>query len=81
MCRCHTYQSHGMKVNGKTSHGSIERDGSGYDGVTLMQSGVIAAVEKMSRVALSNNNTTNENLCEVTATRHFDFILWEDINN
>ena len=67
-------------MNGKTSHGSIERDGSGYDGVALIQSGVMAAVE-MSRVALLNNNTTNENLCEVTATRHFDFILWEDINN
>ena len=50
-----------MKANGKTSRGSMERDGSGHDGVTRMQSGVMAAIEKTSRVALLNNNSTNVN--------------------
>ena len=42
---------------GKTPRGSIERDGSGYDGVTHMQSGVMAAIETMSRTASSNVNS------------------------
>ena len=60
MGRRHTYMSHGIKPNGKTSRGSINRDGSAHDGITSVQSGVMAAIEKMSCVALLNN-TTNVN--------------------
>ena len=39
----------------------VRRDGSGRDGITYTQSGVMTAVKKMSRVALLNSNTTNVN--------------------
>ena len=37
------------------------RDDNGRDGVTRMQSGVMLAIKKMSRVQLLNCNTTNVN--------------------
>ena len=58
MGRRDTFQSHGMKVNGKTSRRSIERDGSRHDNFTRVQSGVMAAIENLSHMALLNNNTT-----------------------
>ena len=61
MGRYHTYMSHGIKPNGKTSRGSINRDGSRHDGITSVQSSMMAAIEKMSCVVLLNNNTTNVN--------------------
>ena len=56
-----SHVSHGMNVNGKTSRGSIERDGTGHAGVTCMQSGVMAAIEKMACMASLNSNTKNVN--------------------
>ena len=39
----------------------VRHDDSGRNSVTRIQLGVIATIEKMSRVALLNNNTTNVN--------------------
>ena len=54
-------QSHEVLANVVTSRGSVERKGCGRDGVTHTQCGVTASDEKMSRVALLNDNTTKVN--------------------
>ena len=46
-------------MNVVASRGSVERDDSVW--VTRMQSGVTAAIQKMSRGTLLNNNTINMN--------------------
>ena len=55
------YQSHGMKANREPLCGSIELDGSRHDDVTRVQSGMMAAMENLSRMALLNNNIINVN--------------------
>ena len=48
-------------ANRKTLRGSIELDGSRHDDVTRVQSGMIAAIENLSRMVLLNNNAINVN--------------------
>ena len=48
-----------MTANGRRYTHAVRRDDSGSDGVTRIQSGMMIAGNKMSRVALLNSNTTN----------------------